>query len=117
MNGAWEKQPTPVGMGMKPQRSKTFTVSSFDGWERSSPARAFLLLRAWMLWPFAYGGFAEAERGRHRQYLEDCAALVREIREQNCADRLLGQAKANALLKEFVPALTATLLKDVRRAA
>jgi len=53
MYGAWEKQPPPVGMGMKPQRSKTFTVSSFDGWERSSHARAFLLLRAWMLGRFA----------------------------------------------------------------
>ena len=69
-----------------------------------------------MLLRFAYSGFATAavaDKGRHRQYLEDCAALLREITAQGCADRLLGNAKANAELKKYVPDLVATLLKGV----
>ena len=112
----WKIHDPPLGMGKKPQRSKTITCSHY-GWDRlKAPQRAFLLLRAWMLWRFGYGGFATAEvadKGRHRQYLEDCAALVLEIRAQGCADRLLGNTKANAQLKQYVPDLVATLLKGV----
>ena len=119
MIDAWKLHPPPLGMGLRPQRSKTITCSHY-GWDRiKAPQRAFLLLRAWMLWRFAHGGFATAaaaEKGRHRQYLEDCASLLREITAQGCADGLLGNASANAELKKYVPELVATLLKGVQGA-
>ena len=112
MFDAWSRADPPLGMGSKPQRSKTYTCSHF-GWTRDLPECAFLLLRGWMLWRFAQGGFAEAERGRQRQYLEETAALMRDIRAQGRADFLLGSAKANSLLKSFVPEMVLALQKGV----
>ena len=100
--------PPPAGMGRSPQMSKTLTPRHYSE-TRESPIRSFLLLRAWMLWRFAQHGWAMAERGRHRQYDEDFAELLREIRKLGYADRLLGNAEANKLLQLWVPELAATL--------
>ena len=100
--------PPPAGMGRSPQMSKTLTPRHY-GETRDSPIRSFLLLRAWMLWRFAQHGWAMAERGRHRQYDEDFAELLGEIRKLAYADRFLGNAEANKVLQLWVPDMTAIL--------
>ena len=111
MFDCWSAEP-PVGMGRKPQMSRTLTPTHY-GETRESPTRSLLLLRAWMLYRFAQHGWAMAERGRKRQYEEDSAELLREIRELGCADRLLGNAAANKLLQSWLPELATTLSEGI----
>ena len=99
-------------MGRRPQMSRTLTPTHY-GETGESPTRSLLLLRAWMLYRFAQHGWAMAERGRKRQYEEDSAELLREIRELGCADRLLGNAAAIKLLQSWVPEMATTLSEGI----
>ena len=76
---------------------------------REEPTRSLLLLRAWALWRAAQGGWAYSQRGRARHFREEEVLLERDIRALNAPCRLLGDKKANALLRSWVPQLVVRL--------
>lgn len=107
MHSCWMHAP-PGGMGPK-KRSRTLTPQHY-GETRACPARSTLLLHAWMWWRSAANGWADAERGRHRQFKEEAESVELGIRRlQPQPGRLLGNASAGALLKLWVPVIVGKL--------
>ena len=103
----WTHAP-PGGLGGD-QRSKTLTPSHY-GESRDNPARTRVLLRAWMLWRARWYGWVKGDRGRARQFQEEEILLERGIRElPSPRAGILGDTKADALLRSWVPDLVATL--------
>ena len=64
-----------------------------------------LLLRAWALWRAAQGGWASSQRGRARHFQEQEVLLERDIKSLRAPCGLLGDRKANTLLRSWVPQL------------
>ncbi len=102
MHSLWSHSP-PWGMGAV-GRSRTLTPAHY-GESKDNSVRSVLLLRAWMLWRVRQGGWAALERGRDRHFAEEALVLERKIAALDPRPRgmLLGHAKADALLKVWVP--------------
>ena len=110
MHKYWSYDP-PGGMGLV-GRSKTLTPAHY-GESREDPVRSFLMLRAWMLWRVKQDGWVDWDRGRQRHFAEEAIVLERKIAalEPRPNGKLLGNAKADALLKGWVPDICARLLQ------
>ena len=88
--------------------SKQITPSHY-GWTRAEPTRGVILLRAWALWRARSRGWSELKRGRARHFEEHELLLERDIRALEAPCQMLGNPKANALLREWAPAVVARL--------
>ena len=86
--------------------SKTLTPENF-GETRESPVRSMCLLRAWTLWRSSQNGWADQRPGRARQFQRDAEALENDIRA--LPGELLGNAAADARLREWAPDVVARL--------
>ena len=107
MHGGWS-HPPPGGMGDK-DRSKTLTPAHY-GESRANPARSFIMLRSWMLWRAGANGWSAAHPGRAREFGEEAVRLQREIQDlQPQLGGLLGNPKADALIRQWVPGIVANL--------
>ena len=101
--------PRPDGLG-KVNMSKQVTPAQF-GWKREEPTKSVLLLRAWAHWRGHQLGWATAKPFRKREFEENEQLLEDEIRELGHEDGLLGDRKANALLREWAPSMVERLLE------
>ena len=95
------------GMGPTPM-SKTVQPRDY-GETRDHPVRSLKLLRAWTVWRARQGGWAEAKTCRKRYIDEHEARLERDIAALGAQSNLLGNAAANAVLKEVLPAMVVRL--------
>ena len=106
MRDVW-RAPAPAGMGTA-NVSRQVTCRHFaEG--ADDPVRSVLLLRAWALWRAAQGGWAFSQRGRARHFQEQEVLLERDIKALDAPCRLLGDKKANTLLRTWVPQLVVRL--------
>ena len=101
-------EPSPLGMGPW-LMSKQVTPREF-GETRDEPVRSLLLLRAWTLWRARQNGWAEDRSCRKRHFQEQEALLERDVKAFCAPCRLLGNATANAVLRELIPSLVERLL-------
>ena len=106
MHSSWSHDP-PGGMGSV-GRSRTLTPAHY-GETRSCPTRSLLLLRAWMLWRVNLNGWVYSDTGRQRHFEEEALVLERKIKALNQTSKLLGNPKADALLRSWVPDIAARL--------
>ena len=87
--------------------SKYLTPAHY-GEDSCKPVATLLLLRAWMLWRARQDGWATARPSRERQFIEDEAALKRDISKlQPKPGGALGCKKADALLRNWAPSVLA----------
>ena len=105
MREQW-RRPLPDGMGVV-AGSKQLTPRHY-GEHCNDPVRSLLLFRAWALWRARQNGWANAQRGRARHFREQASLLEQDITALDC--RLLGNAKANSLLKSWAPDIVERLL-------
>jgi hypothetical protein len=101
------KEPLPHGMGAW-LMSKQVTPRDY-GETREEPVRSLLLLRAWSLWRARQTDWADARGFRKRHFEEQEALLERDVKALGAPCRLLGNAKANSVLREVAPSLVARL--------
>ena len=108
MHQCWSHEP-PGGMGLV-KRSKTLTPAHY-GESRADCVKSFLMLRAWMLWRVKQKGWVDYDRGRMRHFAEEGTKLQRKIAalEPRPRGKLLGHARADALLQDWVPDICARL--------
>ena len=106
MRNGW-RQPLPNGMGVNSCTKQV--MPRLVGENRDDPARTLLLLRAWALWRGRQDGWADAQRGRARHFREQAALLEKDIAAMASPCRLLGNAKANSLLRGLVPDIVGRL--------
>ena len=99
---AWQR-PMPDGMGLK---SLTHRITPRHlGESVDDPVRTLLVLRAWALWRASGVGFVQLQRGRARHFQDQLARLELDIVALGCPNQLLGNAKANSLLRGLLPGL------------
>ena len=110
MQQIW-RQPAPAGMG-DTNWSKQLTPRHFAE-DIGDPTRSLLLLRAWALWRAGQGGWASLQRGRSRHFKEQEVLLERDIKALGARCKLLGNRKANSLLKGWAPEVVERLLNVV----
>ena len=106
MRDVW-RAPAPGGMGTS-NVTRQVTARHY-GEGTDDPVRSVLLLRAWALWRAAQGGWAYSQRGRARHFREQEVLLERDIKALNAPCRLLGDTRANTLLRSWVPQLVVKL--------
>ena len=102
MRDVW-RAPAPAGMGAA-NASRQVTARHY-GEGTDDPVRSVLLLRAWALWRAAQGGWASSQRGRARHFKEQEVLLERDIKALHAPCGLLGDRKANTVLRSWVPQL------------
>jgi hypothetical protein len=88
--------------------SKQVTPRDY-GETREEPVRSLLLLRAWTLRRARQNDWADARGFRKRHFDEQEALLERDVKALGAPCRLLGNAKANSVLREVAPSLVARL--------
>ncbi|CAK0833528.1 unnamed protein product [Prorocentrum cordatum] len=99
----------PEEGGWGKNRSKTLTPAHY-GESRANPVRSIITLRSWMRRRAGANGWSAAHPGRAREFAEEAARLQREIQDlQPQAGGLLGNAKADALIRQWVPGIVANL--------
>ena len=88
--------------------SKTIATAFGFGEDRT---RAWLLLRAWMLWRARYvPGWVDGTKARRRLFDEEAERLYDDIRRlQPQKDGLLGNLEASSWLSEWVPDIVGRL--------
>ena len=80
--------------------SKTKRPAEF-GETSAHPVRTQLVLRAWMVWRFAWCGFADSTARRRRWLERERAKLQRDVRAMGPGGT--GNAVADAAIREWVP--------------
>ena len=106
MRDVW-RSPAPEGMGTA-NSTKQVTPRHYQE-KCDDPIRSLLLLRAWGLWRARQGGWANAQRGRARHFREQEVLLEGDVKALGSKCRLLGDHKANSMLKSWVPDIVARL--------
>lgn len=108
MRRGWRQSP-PDGMGGN-SPTKQVLPRNLDE-TRQEPTRSLLVLRAWALWRARQGGWAQAQRGRARYFREQEDLIVREVQALGAPGQLLGNSKADALLRAWAPEVVERLLR------
>ena len=106
MHSKWSHEP-PGGMGRE-GRSRTLTPIHYDE-TRENPERSWLLLRAWMLWRVRLNRWMSEDRSRQGHVAEEALTLERKTKGIDARGNLLGNPKADALLKVWVPDIAGRL--------
>ena len=104
----WRK-PLPEGVGTT-NVSRQLTPRHY-GEGCDDPVRSLLLARAWALWRARQGGWADSQRGRARHFREQEILLERDVRSLHSECLMLGDKKANSLLKGWAPDIVAKLVR------
>ena len=89
--------------------SKRVTPRDF-GETRADPVRSLLVLRAWAVWRARHRGWADARPCRKRHFDEQHARLLEDVRALGAPCKLLGNPRANAMLRDLQPLLVADLM-------
>ena len=103
-----------TGMGTNDMSKTRTPYMLLDDWV--TPTRTVLCLRAWMIWRarqpcLSRHGWANepGHEGRQREVVRMSEALERDLRLAGAAPDLFGVAKADAMLKRWVPGIVARL--------
>ena len=103
MRAQFKRPVAEGGMGAS-LMSRRVTPRDF-GDTMEDPVRSLLVLRAWALWRARKDGWADARACRARHFAEQETLLLRDVQKLGAPCRLLGHAKANAVLREIAPDL------------
>ena len=88
-------------------KSRTVVPAHFHD-AREHPVRAFLVLRAWMLWKSGTNDFRNKRASRRRLFEKEAEALRADIVAMSCEDRpTTGDAYADELIRRWAPEVLA----------